>query len=492
MAQTLPNDPYTELGYTGLDEFSGQIQADFLREWRGKEAYKRANEMRLNSPVVGSLLFAVEQSIRACSWQFTSDKGENDPRLEICNLSWKRMKGGANNHIIEALTMLPFGYSLFEQVYVRDGSYALLDKLAPRGQDTVYRWLLAQNGDIEGVEQVTGSGQRAVLAYNKLLHYRTRVERNNPEGRSILRTAWIPYYFQKHLQQIEAIGIERDLSGLPVVTLPDGANTDENDTTSDASKAAKIVRNIRNDEQAGLVKPFGWEFELASTGGARAFDTDKIIRRYESRILMSALAQFLLLGQDGVGSLALSGDQSDFFTMAINTIASIISDTFTDQIIPNLMILNGYDADGLKLEHSPAGKVDVTALSDFLQKAGDKITWDANDEAWLRNVGGLPERDPAELAAEQETRRKERSAIAERIAQGTQNNRNSRNDREQEDQDEMRAAYFAARPQDEKKRRALERKWESAMDDFFSAQRKRILKSAREMKNGGQFESGDV
>jgi len=51
MAQTLK-----EIGNTGLAEFSGQIHEDFLRELRGAEGYKRYNEMRLNSAVVGALL----------------------------------------------------------------------------------------------------------------------------------------------------------------------------------------------------------------------------------------------------------------------------------------------------------------------------------------------------------------------------------------------------------------------------------------------------
>lgn len=475
-------DPYTEIGYTGLAEFSGQIQQDFLREWRGKEAYRRADEMRLNSPTIGAMLLAIEQSIRASEWQFTSDNGEDDPRLEICKLSWTGMQGGENNHVIEALGMLPFGYSLFEQVYKRAGRFVLIDKLAVRGQDTVWRWLMSPRGDIEGVEQVTETGHRAILPMSKLLHYRTRIERNNPEGRSILRTAWTSYYYQKHIAQIEAIGIERDLAGMPVITLPEGADTNESSATSDARKAAKIVRNIRNDEQAGLVLPNGWGFELASTGGSRAFDTDKIIRRYESRILMSCLAQFLVLGMDGVGSLALSSDQTDFFTMSVNATADIIAQAFTKQVLPTLMSLNGYDAEGLRLEHSPAGDVDTAKIADFLQKIGDKVTWAADDEVWLRQVGGLPARDPDELAADMEQRRQERAAIAEAIrARASQLPQAEQQDREEAER--MAAEYFSANPPDERQRRKVEKQWENAMTDFFTEQRKRILKAAKEMRN---------
>ncbi len=61
MAQTAD---FSEIGTSGLSTFSGQISMDFLREWRGKEAYKRAFEMKLNSPIIAAMLQANELSIR--------------------------------------------------------------------------------------------------------------------------------------------------------------------------------------------------------------------------------------------------------------------------------------------------------------------------------------------------------------------------------------------------------------------------------------------
>jgi len=231
----------------------------------------------------------------------------------------ENLEHGFAAHVREALTFLPFGFSLFEIVWERADGYVLPVKLAPRGQDTVSQWLIADNGDIEGFVQQAAPNYRTVeIPSEKLVHYRNRVERNNPEGRSILRPSWVSYYYAKNIQQIEGIGVERYLAGLPMVELPDGASTDTDDTNSDASHAAKIVRNIRRDEQEGVVLPFGWKLSLLSTGGSRQFDTDKIINRYESRMLMAALAQFLMLGQESIGSYALSSDQTYLFTTSVN------------------------------------------------------------------------------------------------------------------------------------------------------------------------------
>jgi Protein of unknown function (DUF935). len=478
-----------EVGVTGLAQFSGLIFQEPLVELRGKEAYKRYNEMRLNSPIVGALLMSNENPLRGMSWTFSSNKGEEDPRLELLDSARANLCHSWNDHISEALTMIPFGFSMFETVYQNVDGQMLWHSFSPRGQDTVYRWLYEEirnsaedqnpKQKLRGFVQLAPPHYRpTAIPIERLMTYRLRAERDNPEGRSMLRTAWVPYYYVKHIQQIEAIGIERDLAGLPVIHLPAGATTG-GDTTDDA-KAAKIVRNIRNDEQSGLVLPDGWTAELMSTGGTRAFDTDKIITRYEKRILMSCLAQFLMLGQDGAGSLALSTDQTDFFTMSVNSVADIIAETFTKCAIPQLMELNGYDCEGLRLEHTPAqGNAGATVVADFLQKLQGAITLDANDEIWLRQVLRMPEKDVEQIKIDREEadakKAEQQNILLEKMKQGQQN-------AQQQPAQKMRADMYAANPHDEKKRLALEKELNQVMRKFFDAQKRRVLKAAKELR----------
>lgn len=469
-----------EIGHTGLVQYGGIIQEDFLREMRGKEGYKRYNEMRLNSAVVAAMLLAIENPLRSMSWTFSSE-AENDPRVELLDTARNNLQESWNDHIVEALSTLWAGFSIFETVYEKVGGRWLWSKFAPRGQETVLRWEILPNGVTVGFwQQAPPTWTATLIPLEKCLHYRTRVERGNPEGRSILRTAWTSYYYCKHIQQTEAIGIERDLAGLPVIKLPENSSTTD-DADSDSSRAAVIVRNVRNDEQAGIVLPFGWDLTLLSTGGSRQFDTDKIIRRYESRMLMSALAQFLQLGQDGVGSLALSTNQMDFFTMLVNFVADIIAETFTKQAIPRLLRLNGYDAVGIKLEHTPAAQADLTSLSDFLQKCGSYLTWDAEDEVWLREMGGLPERSVEEISAQME---QDKAAQAEALARFSQSqNQNKEQGDEETDSSKLAADYLRANEAPDAQARArMERRWGRVLAAYFEAQKKRVLKGAKELR----------
>lgn len=465
------------------------MQQDFLKDLRGAEAFKRYEEMRLNSPIVGALLLAIEHSVRAVSWEFTSDQGENDERIEFMQSALDGLEPSWEDHLSEALTMLPFGYSLFEIVYALDQfGRVTWRKLAVRGQDTIYSWDIDDNGTLIGAIQRGAPTYREVyLPADKCILYRTRVEKGNPEGRSMLRTAYIPYYYAKNISQIEAIGVERDLAGLPVIKLPEGASTGT-ETTSDASVANKLVRNIRQDEQAGIVLPSGWELTLLSTGGTRQFDTDKIINRYESRMLMAALAQFLMLGQEGVGSLALSKDQTDLFTMSVNTTADIIADTFRHSAVPRLLALNGWNDDGIKFAHTPAGDVDATMVADFLTKVQPMLTWTPQDEAWLRQIGKLPEVDLDEIEAERERKQEQTRALSDaalarnqkQLPPDGQTEPLAQNDEHEQMNAQYAAEYYAAeRARNDARRRSWEKRIQRTLKKFLDGEKKRIVKGAK-------------
>ena len=464
-----------EVGYTGLIEYNGQIKDDFLKEFHGKEAYKRFNEMRLNNATIGAGLLAIEYIIRSMSWEFSSDN-ENDPWLELLNETRAAMSQSWNDFISESISFVWAGFSMFEIVYQKDerGRY-LWRKFAIRGQDTIYQWLFDDTGGLKGYRQLAAPVFQAVdVPIEKSILFRTRLEKNNPEGRSLLRIAWVSYYYLKNLQQIEGIGFERDVSGMPVINLPQGANTNEDDTNSDASKAAKIVRNIRVDEQAGLVLPYQWAFTLASGAGKSFEQLSNAIERYEKRIATAFFSQFLLLGQDGVGSLALSENSIDFFMSAVNTIADIVSETFTKYAVYRLLKLNGASEEEIKrikLEHTPASSVNIEKIGAFLASIKDLLTWDENDELWLRQLAGAPARDPEQLKGEREEVMKQRTeaakAFAERVTKPEQNT----------------ITHYEADPPDEAKRTKFEKQYEKMMSEFLDGQRKRILKAAKEMRS---------
>jgi len=180
---------------------------------------------------------------------------------------------------------------------------------------------------------------------------------------SILRGAYRAWYFKKRMEEIEAIGAERDLAGLPMVTLPaDIFNSTRPEDQAVLAAMHTFVKQVRNDERAGIVFPMAYDdagnkiydFSLVSTGGARTFDTSSIIQRYDERIAMTVLADFIFLGgvkgsstSATAGSYAMSTDKTDMFKQALTSWLDSIADTFNRHAIPRLFELNHWPVDHL-------------------------------------------------------------------------------------------------------------------------------------------------
>ena len=422
-------DDYTELGTTGLRRTGGFVLDDQLNALRGTNAVSAWREMSDNDPIVGALLFAIEKLILKVDWRVdpysTSIEDPTDEDLAVAefvescrhdlNESWSSLLQGI-------LTMLPFGWSFHELVYKRRSGPEQTDpskrsryddgkigwrKIAYRAQETRWQWVFGPDGGLEGMMQWDPStGRHATIPMEKALLFRTTVAKANPEGRSILRNSFRPWYYKRRIEEFEAVGIERDLAGLPIAYVPPNllaANA------TDAQRAAlsaitDIVQGIKRNEQEGVVFPLAYDeqgkemfrLELLSSGGQRQFDTDKIIARYDQRIAMTTLADFILLGHENVGSFSLGSSKVDLFATAIDAWARAIADVFNDHAIPRLLRLNGMNAARCPmLTYGDIGAVDLTVVADFVQKisSAGALVPDAGLEDWLREIAGLPPAD---------------------------------------------------------------------------------------------------
>jgi hypothetical protein len=135
-----------------------------------------------------------------------------------------------------------------------------------------------------------------------------------------------------------------------------------------------------------------------STGGRRQFDTNMIIERYDSRIAMTMLADFVLLGHEKVGSFALSSDKTELFGVALGAFLDLICAVFNRKAIPKLIELNSSAFEGIsgypELIHGDVEMPDLAKLGSFLKDMVDigAITPDADMEDYLRMAADLPSR----------------------------------------------------------------------------------------------------
>lgn len=406
----------TEIGTTGLKIRNGRVDDEFLQELKGRDGLKIFKEMADNDEVIGSILFAVSMMFRQAKRTIIPFDEKSSADKDVATLvdsCFDDMSHTAEDLLTEILTMLPYGHAYHEIVYKKrnglnlqkpgessrysDGAWGWR-KIPLRAQETLDKWEMDPQGGILGMWQQQDGGKSRFIPVSKALLFRTQSNKNNPEGRSILRNSYRPWYFKKRIQEIEGIGIERDLAGLPVLQSPEGADIwDEDDPDAVRLKTAaeKVVQNIRRDEQEGVLIPFGWELSLLSTGGQRSFDTSKIIDRYNTGIAMTTLADFIILGHNNrYGSMALAGSKTHMFGMAIVGWLNAIAAVFNRYAIPRLMAVNGLDIERpCRMTFTDIEVPNLAELGTYisnLQKAGFKMFPNIPLEKKLLSFAGLP------------------------------------------------------------------------------------------------------
>ena len=227
-----------QLGSSGLRQFGGYIYESTLKELEGRRAVEIYKEMGDNDSVAGVILYAIDKLLRRVKWHVTpaSTAPFDVEAAEFVESCMHDMEQSWTDFLSEAfIGMLRYGFSYHEVVFKRragDAPQAHLQSkfsdgrvgwrgLMGRGQDTIYRWKFDDNGKLLGAEQQAPPQFRITeLPLEKCLLFRTSAEKNNPEGRSIFRSSYRAYYIKRGIENIEAVGVEKDISGLPIVWVP--------------------------------------------------------------------------------------------------------------------------------------------------------------------------------------------------------------------------------------------------------------------------------
>ena len=385
-------DNMGEYGRTGLRHYAGILYEEYEPKLQGRKGVEIYTEMAESDSVIGSMMFAVEMLLRQAKWSVDpgGDTEADKKAAEFVKGCMNDMSATWQDTISEIMTFIIYGWSWHEIVYKRrmgrsqdpktnskyDDGLIGWRKLSIRGQDTLWQWNFDEDGELVGMTQMAAPDfVTRTIPKSKSIHFRTKSRKDNPEGRSVLRNCYRDWYFKRRMQEIEGIGVERDLAGLPMITPPDGVNlwdSSDPDAAQQLAYATQLVQNVRRDALEGIVIPHGWEFSLLNGGSRRQFEIGSIIERYDSRIAMTILADFVLLGHQEAGSWALSSDKTEMFAMAIGTYMEIICEAFNTQAIPQLIELNVEHFKGItaypKMVHGDVEQDDVQAFGDLVAR----------------------------------------------------------------------------------------------------------------------------
>ena len=415
--------PTEEIGAPGLKEFGGFIQEEFVVDLRGQRGALRYQEMVNNCPAISAALTTMKNTaLRAIGdgrVEPFSSKSEDVERAEFVQECLDDMCHSRSDMDTEALTMFEHGFAPLNIVYKRRGGFKTDEELSSRFDDEAVGWkkisLRAQESVLnwefdEAGRRVLGMTQipaptyvQYTISIDRLALFRTSAIKGNPEGISLLRSAYFAWKFFKRGTTIGWVGAERDVSGIPLLRGPGSlfSASPSTDQASGLARLKQIGENVRNDEQACVLLPSDvdpetktplFTFELVSSPGTKVMDVPAMTRDQERQILMVLFSDFLLLGHEKIGTQALFTGRMGLYAMQLDSLLDRYDETLNRQLIPRLGLLNGWPMDQLPYyKHGTVSETALEELGKFLQaysSAGGIM--DPDLDAYVREAAGWP------------------------------------------------------------------------------------------------------
>lgn len=384
-------------------------------------AFNTYREMKLDGVVSGSVSFIKailsKGNVKIAYHPKSTEKEKKV--IDALNVSLDNMEDYDKKRLISNwLQMLDYGCSLNELVYERRNGVFVFKTISPIHLTTVNKFEM-QGGSLKRLklEQAENDGlvvnvgkQPNTISGDKVLFFRLEPDADFPLGKSLFYGAYTAWKAKKIMQEYEAIGVAKNLSGVLDVKVPsEYINKYFSDPTSDeAVYVANLLQQAENLHagkgsyilSSSDTSPNGIHlFEVTTVGGnggnAQNYNVGQAIARYNNEIQLSLQSTVLSMGVEGAGSLALSSDMVNLLTLFIENIQQTISHEFR-KAVKLAFKLNGIETDNIPtLEWE---KVQPLSWDDFtkgwqrlLQAGGVTPTQDL--EAYFRETGEAPKAD---------------------------------------------------------------------------------------------------
>ena len=248
-----------------------------------------------------------------------------------------------------ALTYLKNGFSVQEYTLEYRDGYWLPRTISyrPASSITEESGTIARDkrGRLKYLTQLV-DGQRHLLKRKQLII--CSLDTPSPEywrGRSLLYSAYKPWYIKEKMEIINSISQDRWGAGIVKVDMPPldtlreaGIDIDENHPLY--SLAEKAAQNVRSGENAYTIVPPSWKLGILDRSG-NPTDPLPFIKELKEDIYISVLAgQLKLGGSDTTGSKALGVTFLDMFLHAVESWGQGIPDAYNRDLIRTIVDVN--------------------------------------------------------------------------------------------------------------------------------------------------------
>lgn len=432
--------PTTHVGTIGTRILQGYIQnGERNAELVGQRRYLTFSELLVNTSIVGAGVRYFLNLTAKSEWHFEPpvkmrDSAEAREMADLTHEILHDMETPWHRVIRRAAMYKFYGFSIqaWTAKMREDGVIGFLD-IEPRPQHTITRWDVTPAGQVHGVVQHSPlDEQDYYLPRSRLVYAVDDALSDSPEGVGLLRHIVPACRTLQRFEQLEGIGFDSDLRGIPIGRAPleemrdmledEDKNVDEAELNARLAPIESFMGNHVKSANLGLLLDSAvyesagenptpsnvhkWAIELLKSTNSTQPEVNQAIRRLNYEIARVLGVQMLLLGEEK-GTQALSRDQSYNFAMTIDGTLMELKSVMQRDVLRTLWDLNGWDPKLMPLvKTDPVRFRDVTeitgALKDMTLAAPDPRDPAHVDVRAILGITNMPEdlvKDLSEAAA---------------------------------------------------------------------------------------------
>lgn len=431
----VPRIKLGESGITGLRQSNKQILEEANRLFQFPQFIKVVNEMRSDATIAANLL-AYRTLIGRVEWSVEAPVGATETqkaRAEFIESCMSDMEHSWGSFITEITSYLEYGFAIQEKVFRRrlkangsrfnDGLVGW-KKLAPRSQSTICSWNFSEDGrDLESVDQdlsgILNSAKFALskngtskitIPRNKFMLFSCDSTKENPEGRSLLKGAYVAYKKLNLLQDQMMIGVARDLGGLPKFGIhprylsPDASPEDK----AVADSFRQIGENLTTGAQGSVVMPLMYDpeskqpvftMELLESKGGKAYDVPAICKQLQDDIASAMSCSVLRLTGNSPDNYSVGTGKTNLMALHLAYRLKEMADVINNDLIPQTFSLNGWtDTEFPKIVFGDFDRPAMEEFSKMLQRVASVglVEFDRPVANLVREYIGVPVKEEDE------------------------------------------------------------------------------------------------
>lgn len=366
-------------GSTGTPVYGGRLVSfERKNELVGRNLFLTFDNTIANTVIVGAAVRYFQALVGGTAWSVApkKDTGEMGKRaVDVVEegLFSANMTMPWSNVVKRAALYKYYGFSIHEWCVRRrsDGLIAFAN-IEHRPQHTIELWDIPDGGGpFRGVVQsVPLKPNWYYMPRERLLYAVDNTLTDSPDGVGLLRHVVEHARRLSRYEQLEGFGYEGDLRGMPIGRVP-GAELQkiaENEgkpagwiETQTAAIDGFVQKHIKTPfqgivldsatydtqtlgSQNPTVSPVPkWAVDIIKGTPAGLAEINTVIERLNREIARVLGMEFLLLGGDGKGSLALSRDKTSMFASVLEATLSELSWFAVHDLVYPLLELNGID-----------------------------------------------------------------------------------------------------------------------------------------------------